>query len=104
MLRFEWNALRVGDAVAVHDPADAGFALLAGTVAMVEPRRAKRGGNGVGIRVETGSAQRVVWPSSLTAHLGPPDPIENCWRCGALVETAVPHPLTTGTRATAAAR
>ena len=91
MMRFQWNALQVGDAVAVHDTSDADFALRAGTVMTVETRRSKRGENGVGIRVRTPGGHRVLWPSFLTAHAGPPDPTQHCWMCGALVETAVPR-------------
>lgn len=91
MLRFEWNALRVGDAVVVHDPAGADFALIEGTVVMLETKHAKRSVNGLGIRVEAGDGHRVVWPSYLTVHHDPPDPGENCWRCGELNKTAVPQ-------------
>ena len=99
MLRFEWNALGVGDTVAVHDAGDAQGALLAGTVVMIEPRRSKRGVNGVGIRVEANGAHRVVWPSYLTVHPDPADPSQNCWRCAALVDAALPHLVLSGTPA-----
>jgi hypothetical protein len=89
MLKFEWNTLRLGDRVAVHDPLDAEFPLLAGTVATVVTKRSKRGANRVGIRVATdGGVHRVVWPSFLASHHGRADPTENCWRCAALAETA----------------
>ena len=89
MLRFEWNALRVGDRVIVHEPWGTEGPLLAGTVAMVEMKRSKRGANGVGVRVAAdGGGHRVVWPSHLTAHHDPPDPTADCWRCAALAETA----------------
>ena len=86
MLRFEWNALRVGDRVVVHDPLGTEFPLLSGTVAMVETKRSNRGANGVGIRVATdGGRHGLVCPSFLAAHH---DPTEDCWRCAALAETA----------------
>jgi hypothetical protein len=89
MLRYEWNALRVGDRVVVHDPVGTEFPLLAGTVAMVETTRSQRAANGVGIHVPTdGGGHRVVWPSLLAAHHDPPDPSEDCWRCVALAEKA----------------
>ena len=91
MLRFEWNALQVGDAVTLHDSSDAGFVLRGGTVAMVETKRSKRGENGVGIRVETDGGYRVFWPSFSTAHLDPPDPTQDCWLCAALVDAALPR-------------
>jgi hypothetical protein len=89
MLRFEWNALRVGDRVVVHEPWGTEGPLLAGTVAMVEMKRSKRGANHVGIRVVAdGGGHRVAWPPYLAAHHDPPDPTEDCWRCEALAETA----------------
>jgi hypothetical protein len=88
MLRLEWNALRVGDAVLVHDPSDTEFPLLAGTVVMLTTKRSKRDVNGVGVRVNTGGDRRVVWPSYLAAHHDPTDPAEDCWRCAALADTA----------------
>ena len=90
MLRFDWNGLRVGDRVVVHDPPfGTEFPLLAGTVGMVEPSCSKRGANGVGIRVAAdGGGHRIVWPSFLAAHHETPDPTEDCWRCAALAETA----------------
>jgi hypothetical protein len=38
MLSFEWNSLRSGDAVIVHDDLDPGLALAEGVVTLVEPR------------------------------------------------------------------
>ena len=84
MLRFEWNALQLGDAVAVHNPSSVDTGLLTGTVVMVEPKRSKHGVNGIGIRVETAGGHQIVWPSHLTAHHDPPDPRDRCWRCAAL--------------------
>ena len=90
MLRFEWNALRVGDRVVVHDPLS-----VPSSRCWPAPwpwsrlSRSKRGANGVGIRVATdGGGHRIVWPSFLAAHHDPPDPTEDCWRCAALAETA----------------
>lgn len=89
MLRFEWNALRVGHRVVVHDQMGSEFPLVPGTVAMLETKRGKGSANGVGIRVAAdGGGSRVVWPSYLAAHHDPPDPSEDCWRCAALAETA----------------
>jgi hypothetical protein len=103
MLRFEWNALRVGDAVVVHDPSGTKFPLLAGTVDMVETKRSKRGANGVGIRVETDGDHRVIWPSYLAAHRDLADPTEDCWRCAALAETAARHVVASAAPAQVAA-
>jgi hypothetical protein len=85
MLKLEWNALRVGDAVVMHDPTGADLELLAGTVVMVQTKRSKRGANGVGVRVGPDRDHRVLWPSSLTTHADPPDPTDDCWRCAELV-------------------
>ena len=88
MLRFEWNALRVGDDVAVHDPSGTELALLAGTVVLVETNRARRSANGVGVSVAVdGGGHRVVWPSYLAAHRAT-DSTQDCWRCAALAEAA----------------
>ena len=105
MLRFEWNGLRVGDRVVVHDPPfGTEFPLLAGTVATVETKRSKRGANALGVRVATdGGGHRVVWPSYLAAHHDPPDPPGDCWRCVALAETAARRLVASAVAAPAAA-
>lgn len=89
MLRFEWNALRTGDHVLVHDPRTAEMTLTEGVVASVD---AHKGTNGVGIRVgdNNSSATAVVWPSYLAVHRDPRDPTEPCWRCQELAERAAP--------------
>ena len=74
MRRFEWNALRMGDHVRVHE--GAGSELSAGVIAAVEVRH---GSNGVGIRV----GPSVLWPARMTVHLGQRS--EQCWRCDAPV-------------------
>ena len=51
MRKYEWNGLRVGDAVLVHDPETTQMALLPGVVAVVD---AHKGQNGVGIRTSAG--------------------------------------------------
>jgi hypothetical protein len=83
MMRLEWNALRVGDKVVVHDPTDPAMQLLPGTVALVET---VSGPNDVGVRVaSTSDHPRVLRPSRLAVHLDPRDPAEECWRCDAIV-------------------
>ena len=79
MLRFEWNALRVGDPVHVHhSPATERRAAL-GSVHLVQMSRRE---NGVGILVtEDDGSSRVVWPSRLMAHLAAVDEPGACWRC-----------------------
>jgi hypothetical protein len=79
MLRFQWNALRVGSKVLMHDPRDAGMRLLDGVVTMVE---SAGGSNGVAIRVSpNGEPSEVLRPRRLTVHLDPRDLSEPCWRC-----------------------
>jgi hypothetical protein len=76
MMRFEWNALRTGDPVLVHQTEEPPVAAIGGTVAMIE---ARQGSNGVGINVAVSGAQpNIVWPSRLSVHL---DARETCWRC-----------------------
>ena len=82
MLRFEWNALRAGDRVVVHDPASPEMTLLPGAVAMVDTYLGRKGANGVGIRMAEGEGStRILWPSYLAVHRDPLDPSEPCWRC-----------------------
>ena len=106
MLKFEWNGLRVGDRVVVHDPPFGDeFPLLAGVVAMVETKRFKHGADRVGIRVVTDSGDhRVVWPTFLAVHHEPPDPSEDCWRCAALAEAAARQLVASSVASPVAAR
>ena len=80
MLRLQWNALRVGDRVLVHDVDDASLALTAGVVTAVH---AGRGSNEVAIRLAGhGHARsRVVSPHRLAVHMDPQGRDEGCWRC-----------------------
>jgi hypothetical protein len=80
MLRLQWNALRVGDRVLVHDVDDARLALTAGVVTLVQPGR---GSNDVAIRLAGhGRARsRVVSPQRLAVHMDPQGMDEGCWRC-----------------------
>lgn len=82
MLRFEWNALRVGDKVLVHDLGSAAMALVSGVVTTFNTLK---GSNSVGIRVATTEGGEVIiCPARLAVHLDPCDPTEPCWRCQAL--------------------
>ena len=82
MLRLEWNSLRVGDRVLVHDAADADLALVPGVVAMVQTAA---GSNDIGVRVTAeGAGHRIVRPARLAVHLDPWAHTETCWRCDAL--------------------
>jgi hypothetical protein len=81
-LRFEWNALHVGEKVLVHDDADVSLRLQPGVVAIVQTAH---GSNGVGVRLTVPSGHlSVVRPSRLSVHLDPRDATEECWRCDAI--------------------
>jgi hypothetical protein len=81
MLRFDWDVLRVGDRVLVHDADNADRAMVSGVVAMVNTRR---GSNGVSIRVGSTTGGVIPGRARLAVHLDPRDPTEPCWRCQAL--------------------
>ena len=86
MLRLQWNALKRGDRVLVHDDADISLRLVPGIVAMVQTAR---GSNDAGVRLTGGGSQRaVVRPSRLSVHLDPRDVSEGCWRCDAIAARA----------------
>jgi hypothetical protein len=78
MLKFQWNALRRGDRVFVHDPGDANLRLRAGIVTLVDTGRR---GHDVGIRLTTGThTSRVVRPGRFAVHLDN-EYDDDCWRC-----------------------
>jgi hypothetical protein len=79
MLLFEWNALRVGERVAVHDDASPDLELREGTVRLIQTRAGSS--NEVAIRLDAGSS--TVLPRRHAVHLLPLDPRTTCWRCGA---------------------
>jgi hypothetical protein len=92
VLKFEWNALRSGHKVLVHDPGSAEMALTAGVVAVFETHK---GANGVGIRLPVkGGEDVVLWPSRLVVHPDPRDATEPCWRCDELADRAGQRPDT----------
>jgi hypothetical protein len=87
MVRLEWNALRVGDKVLVHDPGDPAMQLLPGVVAMVQPVR--RSSNDIGVRVTPRTDRlSILRPSHLAVHIDPRDTTEACWRCDAIAAVA----------------
>jgi hypothetical protein len=90
MLKFDWNALRVGEAVMLHDSRDAELGLLSGTVSMVETRSGRRAANSIGIRVEAGDAHEVLWPAYQAVHHDPMEHDRECWRCDARVPAPPP--------------
>lgn len=81
MIRSEWNALRVGDHVLVHDEADPAMPMVAGRVVTV---RAASGSNDVAIRIRSGRGRsRIAHPRRLAVHREELDPDGHCWRCDA---------------------
>ncbi len=79
MIRLQWNALRVGDHVLVHDEDDAEMALLPGRVTMIQTAP---GSNDVAIRVSPARGpSKIVHPRRLAVHLDEFDPDSHCWRC-----------------------
>ena len=87
MIRLEWNALRVGQHVLVHDETDPGLPLVPGRVTMVT---AAPGSNDVAIRIpSTRGPSKVVHPTRLVVHLEDVDPDARCWRCDAGADEAL---------------
>ena len=80
MLKFQWNSLRTGDAVMVHDDLDPNFALQTGTVELVETGRWYT--NDVAIQIDH-QGPVVVHPRRHAVHLLPLDR-RSCWRCDAI--------------------
>ena len=84
MLKSDWNSLRSGDALLVHDPRDTNLLLVGGVVSMVQVPTGKKGVNRIGIRVGDGDESQVVWPSYLAVHRDGGDLTATCWRCAAI--------------------
>lgn len=81
MIRLEWNALRVGHHVLVHDETTPGLPLVPGRVTRIQ---AASGSNDVAIRISsTRGPSKVVHPPRLAVHLEDLDPEARCWRCEA---------------------
>ena len=79
MLIFQWDGLRRGDTVFVHDAGGADLGLRAGVVTVVDARPF---GNDVGIRLTPGTATGpVVRPARFAVHHAAVDD-HDCWRCG----------------------
>jgi hypothetical protein len=79
MIRREWNALRVGEYVLVHDDDDPTSPLVPGRVTRVDPAA---GSNSLTIRLSPpGEPARVVQPRRLVVHLDSGEARERCWRC-----------------------
>lgn len=81
MLVFQWNALRIGDRVIVHDDLDPGLKLREGVVTLVQTRR--RRANEVGIRLGRQDSA-MLRPRRHAVHLLPFEDRVPCWRCDAI--------------------
>ena len=84
MLAFQWNALRVGDRVVVHDDLDPMFGLHEGAVGLVQTRAAAP--SEVAVRLDDRPAS-LLWPWRHAVHLAPLDTGRTCWRCDAMTGT-----------------
>jgi hypothetical protein len=78
MLRTDWNALKTGDHVLVHDLEHPEGELVPGVVRLVE--RAG-GSNDVAIALGRAHDQRIVHPRRLAVHHDPIEGDHRCWRC-----------------------
>jgi len=79
MLRFQWNALRRGDQVLVHDGASTDLRLRPAIVALVDTAGPRVD---VGMRYSDGpDAGRVVRPGRFATHRDPLTDAADCWRC-----------------------
>jgi len=99
MLKFQWDGLRRGDTVFVHDASDPNLDLRAGVVTLVDVHRS---GHDVAIRLITDTRTGpVVRPGRFAVHLTAGDDDE-CWRCRDNRQhpgiAAVPGPELTGVR------
>ena len=77
MLPLQWNALRTGDRVLVHNDLAPGLDTHEGVVTIVETRRG--GTNDVGIRID--ATGKLVRPRRHAVHQLPVDRRFSCWRC-----------------------
>lgn len=82
MTGLQWDRLRVGDRVLVHDDGSTvdDFPLHPGVVATVNGTTRS---HAVGIRVASasGAATPILRPLSMQVHRDPHDPSEPFWRC-----------------------
>ena len=87
MLGFQWNALRTGDHVMVHDDLDPGLELHQAVVKLVQTR--PRGANDVTIWID-GHSPSMLRPRRHACHLLPLDK-RSCWRCDTAAQHAEIH-------------
>ncbi len=82
MLRMEWNALRIGDHVLVHDDDDLAAAPVEGAIRVLQSRPG--GWNDLAISL-VGSTGPVIRPRAGACHLLPLH-ATGCWRCDVVAE------------------
>jgi hypothetical protein len=79
MILLQWNALRPGHHVLVHDDDDPEMPLLPGVIATIQTAPSS---NDIGIRIFLPTGRRAIRrPRRLAVHLPQLDPTESCWRC-----------------------
>ena len=79
MLRFQWDSLRRGDRVLVHDAATPDLGLRPGVVVLVGATGPRRD---VAVRYTAGpDAGRIVRPGRFATHADPLTDAAECWRC-----------------------
>ena len=78
MLRLDWNALRPGDRVLVHQHVGGNDRLVAGVVTAVEPTA---GSNDIAVRLSHSGRTETVHPQRLQVHHDPIEVDGSCWRC-----------------------
>lgn len=83
VLTFQWNALRVGDHVLVHDDLDPGFVMHEATVKLVQTLG--HAANEIALRLDDRPTE-IVYPRRQAVHLTPITRRSECWRCGASSE------------------
>lgn len=86
MQRFQWNALRLGDHVAIHDDQADAYELMDGEVVIVQPA-VRTNDIAFRVRPHAATASVVVRPRRHAVHLLPVDADEDCWRCAAPAPT-----------------
>ena len=79
MRGFQWDSLRRGDHVLVHDAATPDLRLRPGIVALLDATGRRRD---VAIRYTDGAdAGSVVRPGRFATHYDPLTDADSCWRC-----------------------
>jgi hypothetical protein len=78
MLKFQWNALRTGDRVLVHDPQDPALSLRGGVVSSVAVIPS---GHDIAIRFSSGTPSPPIRPGRFAVHFDPAFDTDACWRC-----------------------